>query len=87
MKDLPGQLDIVTAALVVGFLLLGIQLWLLTVALDMYLSGAGRDLWGLVAGSGVIFLGGVGVVWLLGRRPRVQHVTTDEAGHARKVLD
>ena len=55
----PGQQAVVLAALFIGLLLLGIQLWLLTVALDRYLSGAGQDIWVLPVLSGLIFCGGL----------------------------
>jgi uncharacterized protein DUF6755 len=35
-----GQQTMVLAALIIGLLLMGLQLWLLTVALDLYLAGA-----------------------------------------------
>jgi hypothetical protein len=40
-------------------LLLAVQLWLLTVALDLFLSGRGGALWSPAAISGRIFVGGV----------------------------
>jgi hypothetical protein len=67
----PGQAAIVAAGLTVGILLLGIQLWLLTVALDLYLAGNGVQVWSLALVSGLIFVGGVAVLWMLGRRPHV----------------
>jgi hypothetical protein len=66
----PGQQAMVLAALSIGLLLLGLQLWLLTVALDLYLAGAGRRVWLLALASGLIFAGGLLVLWRLGRRPR-----------------
>lgn len=77
---LPGQQAVVTAAMVMGFLLLGAQLWLLTVALDLYLAGQGRNIWLLALVSGLIAGGGLGILYLLHRRPRVQRLTTDESG-------
>jgi hypothetical protein len=56
----PGQAPIVAAGLAIGILLLAIQLWLLTVALDLYLAGHGDQVWSLAAVSGLI----------LRRRPR-----------------
>lgn len=67
----PGQLPIVLAGLSVGVLLMGMQLWLLTVALDLYLSGAGGQIWVLALVSGTIFGGGMLMLWVLRRRPRV----------------
>ena len=46
----PGQSPIVMAALAIGMLLMAIQLWLLTVALDLYLAGQGRSDLGSGAG-------------------------------------
>ena len=70
-----GQAPIVMAALTIGLLLMAIQLWLLTVALDLYLADQGREIWRLGVTSGLIFLGGIGILWILHRRPRV-HGTT-----------
>ena len=63
----PGQQAMVLAALIIGLLLMGLQLWLLTVALDLYLAGAGRRVWLLALVSGLIFVGGLLVLWRLGR--------------------
>jgi hypothetical protein len=57
----------------IGILLLGVQLWILTVALDLFLEGNGGQVWTLAVVSGLIFAGGLAVVWLLRRRPRVRH--------------
>ena len=67
----PGQLGVLLAALLVGLLLMGLQLWLLTVALDLYLGGQGRQIWLLALVSGAIFVGGVVMLAVLGRRPRL----------------
>jgi hypothetical protein len=67
----PGQAPIIAAGLAIGILLLGVQLWLLTVALDLYLAGKGGQVWSLALVSGVIFLGGLAVLWALRRRPRL----------------
>ena len=66
----PGQQAVVLAALLLGLLLMGLQLWLLTVALDLYLGGSGRQVWLLALVSGVIFLGGLLTLRVLDRRPR-----------------
>ena len=55
----PGAHAVVLAALAIGTLLMAFQLWMLTVALDLYLAGRGRDSWLLALGSGFVFLGGV----------------------------
>ena len=69
----PGQAPLVGAALAIGILLLGVQLWILTVALDLFLEGRGGQVWLLAAVSGLIFLGGLLVLWVLRRRPRVRN--------------
>jgi hypothetical protein len=55
---------------------MGIQLWLLTIALDLYLGGEGEQLWQLALASGAIFLGGLMITRLLRRRPRVRRGPT-----------
>jgi hypothetical protein len=70
---LPGQAPLVGAALAIGILLLGMQLWILTVALDLFLEAHGEQVWLLAAVSGAIFLGGLLVLWVLRRRPRVRN--------------
>jgi len=67
----PGQLAVLMAALLIGLLLMAMQLWLLTVALDLYLGGQGRQIWLLALVSGAIFAGGMVMLRMLGRRPRV----------------
>jgi hypothetical protein len=76
----PGQMPLVLAGLAIGLLLMGIQLWLLTIALDLYLSGEGRQLWLLALISGAIFGGGLLMLRLLQRRPRLHRPI---AGSAR----
>jgi hypothetical protein len=66
----PGHQAVVMAALVLGLLLMGIQLWLLTVALELFLGGHGRQVWLLAVVSGLIFVGGLLVLKVLSRRPR-----------------
>jgi hypothetical protein len=63
----PGAQAIVLTALAIGTLLVGLQLWLLTVALDLYLAGHGRGTWLLVFVSGLVFCGGLLAVRLVGR--------------------
>jgi hypothetical protein len=66
----PGQMPVVMAALTLGVLLMGVQLWLLTVALELYLAGHGSQIWPAALFSGAIFLGGLLMLWLLRSRPR-----------------
>ncbi len=68
----PGQMPLVTVALSIGVLLMAIQLWLLTVALDLFLGGGGGQVWQLALISGAIFAGGLFMLWILRRRPRVR---------------
>jgi hypothetical protein len=79
----PGQLAVVMAALMIGLLMMGTQLWLLTVALELYLGGHGREVWLLALVSGAIFAGGLMMLQVLGRRPRVGH----EAGNVAAGSD
>jgi len=66
-----GQASIVLAAAFIGLILMTIQLWLLTVALDLYLGGRGKLVWQLALASGVIFVGGLLMLRLIHRRPHV----------------
>ena len=68
----PGRVAVVLTGLAIGILLMGIQLWLLTVALDLYLSGGGSGVLVLALISGLIFLGGLFVLRLLGRHPHLR---------------
>jgi hypothetical protein len=63
-----GQGPILSTALAIGLLLLGIQLWMLTVALELYLAGHGERLWALTAMSFIVFLGGLFSLRLLSGR-------------------
>jgi hypothetical protein len=67
----PGYQAILLAAYMVGIILLGIQLWLLTVALESYLGGEDRHAWLLALSSGIVFLGGLAVMRLLTRRTHI----------------
>jgi len=68
----PHGVEALVATLVaIGVVLLAIQLWLLTVALDMYLGGDRGELWVLALLSGLVFLGGLGAVRLIGRLGRM----------------
>ena len=68
----PHGVEAVVATLVViGVVLLAIQLWLLTVALDIYLAGNRGDLWVLAVLSGLVFVGGLLAVRLIGRLSRM----------------
>jgi hypothetical protein len=51
--------------------MLAMQLWLLTVALELFLSGEGEGIWALALVSGTLFAGGLLASWLLARKPKV----------------
>ena len=71
-RGAPHGVEAVVATLVViGVVLLAIQLWLLTVALDIYLAGNRGQLWVLAVLSGLVFLGGLAAVRLIGRLSRM----------------
>ncbi len=76
----PGQMPLVTAALAIGVLLMAIQLWLLTIALDLFLAGHGGEVWQLALVSGAIFAGGLVMLWLLRRRPHLRAKSPSSAG-------
>jgi hypothetical protein len=58
------------AGLAIGIMLMGIQLWLLTLALELYLSGQRINTWQLVLITGLVFLGGIWLMRLLSRHTR-----------------
>lgn len=59
MATPPGLQALLLAALAIGILMLSLQLWLLTVALDLFLAGRGGEVWSLAFVSGLIFIGGL----------------------------
>lgn len=66
----PGAPVIVLTGLIVGLVMMGIQLWLLTLAFDLYLSGKRGATLLAAAASGLIFLGGLLVLRLVEGRSR-----------------
>lgn len=68
----PGLGALLLAALAIGILMLAVQLWLLTVSLDLYLGGHGDGVLSLAVVSGAIFVGGLLALRLLsgGQAPR-----------------
>jgi hypothetical protein len=64
-----GQDGLTTLGLAIGFLLLAIQLWLLTIAFDLYLAGARGATVGVAICSGLVFIGGLLMLRMLNRRP------------------
>jgi hypothetical protein len=63
------QGPLVAFGLAVGILLMGVQLWLLTLAFNLYLSGERGSVVLAAVVSGLVFLGGVGMLLLLDRAP------------------
>ena len=80
----PGYIGLVMAGLTIGVLLLSIQLWLLTIALELYLAGEGRQVWLTALVSGAIFAGGLFMLRLLRRRPRMRGTIGAEGGAWRR---
>ncbi|MBX6721954.1 MAG: hypothetical protein IRY92_01750 [Dactylosporangium sp.] len=68
----PGQGGLVMLGLAVGMLLMSIQLWLLTLAFELYLSGKRGETVIAAVISGLVFVGGLVMLRLLDRRPRVK---------------
>lgn len=66
----PGHDALVLGALLVGFMMIGLQLWLLSVATELVLEGHASAAWGPVALSGVVLVGGLLTEWLLSRARR-----------------
>jgi hypothetical protein len=64
----PGWDSLLLTALSIGIVLLAVQLWLLTVALDIYLGGERGGLWALALISGLVFLGGLAAWRIISRR-------------------
>ena len=71
----PGESGLVSAALAVGILLMGIQLWILTVALEHFQQHEYAPIYALAGVSAVIFAGGVLMLWLLRRTPAVRRTS------------
>ncbi len=65
-----GQQGLATLGLAIGLLLVAIQLWLLTIAFDLYLENERAKTVGVAIASGFVFLGGLGMLRLLDRKPR-----------------
>jgi hypothetical protein len=71
------MMPVLAAGIAIGVLMLGLQLWVLTVALDMYLAGQGRRIWHLALLSAVVFLGGMLLLRVLRSAPRLRRVTPE----------
>jgi hypothetical protein len=70
MRPAPGQGGLVMLGLSVGILLMSVQLWLLTLAFNLYLSADRRGTLIAAIASGGIFLGGVLMLLVLRRSAR-----------------
>ena len=66
----PGQAGLAMLGLAIGIMLISIQLWLLTLAFDLYMFDEDTDAVLATAFSGLVFLGGLAMLRLLDRRPR-----------------
>jgi hypothetical protein len=75
---------LIMAGLAIGVLLLSIQLWLLTIALELYLAGEGDRVWLTALVSGAIFAGGLLMLRLLRRRPQVRGTVGAAGGPWRR---
>jgi hypothetical protein len=64
-----GQGPLVMLALAIGILLMTVQLWLLTLTLNLFLGGARGGTVVAAVISGLIFAGGLVVVRLVEQRP------------------
>lgn len=62
-----GQTAVVMLGLAIGILLMSLQLWMLTLAFDLYLQGDDRGTVLVAIFSGLVFLGGLAMLWLLDR--------------------
>lgn len=69
-RELPGRSSVAFLGLMLGLVLMAIQLWLLTLAFDLYLAGERAETVWVAIVSGLIFLGGLGILWFLDHRPR-----------------
>ena len=69
LREPTWQGPLLTLGLAVGILMMGVQLWLLTLAFDLYLSGERGSVVGAAVISGLVFLGGLGMLYVLDRLP------------------
>src|SRR5262249_5987292 len=71
----PGESGLVFAALSIGILLMGIQLWILTVALEQFKRHEYPPIYALAGISALIFAGGLVMLWLLRRSPAIRRTS------------
>lgn len=75
----PGEAGLVGAALMIGILLLALQLWILTVALEEFQRHNDERTYALAGISAVIFAGGLAVRWLLKRTPSIRRTSVSKS--------
>ncbi|HWG54844.1 MAG TPA: DUF6755 family protein [Gemmatimonadaceae bacterium] len=68
----PGQTGLVLLGISMGILLMSVQLWLLTLAFNLYLSGDRRGTLIAAIVSGGVFLGGLAMLGVLRRTRRIR---------------
>lgn len=83
----PGEGALLSAAVAMGILLMGIQLWILTVALEQFDRHHYTDVYALTGISALIFAGGVAILWMLRRTPSVRATSSDAAESAIRHSD
>ena len=66
-RPAPGQRGLVMLGLSIGMFLMSVQLLLLTLAFNLYLSGAREPTLIAAIVSGAIFAGGLVMLWVLRR--------------------
>jgi hypothetical protein len=71
-RPTPGQGGLVLLGLAIGILLMSVQLWLLTLAFELYLGGKRQETLLAAVISGLVFVGGLAMLRLLDRYPRLQ---------------
>lgn len=65
-----GQTGIVMLGLAFGILLVSLQLWVLTLAFDLYLLDQDRDTLLVAVFSGLVFVGGLAMLRVIDRSPK-----------------
>ena len=65
--SLGSHLALIMLGLSIGLLLMALQLWLLTLAFDLYNAGNRLQTLVIACVSGLVFIGGLGVLRLLDR--------------------
>jgi hypothetical protein len=75
----PGEAGLVGAALMIGILLLALQLWILTVALEEFQRHNDERTYILAGISAAIFAGGLAVRYLLKRTPSIRRTSVSKS--------